>query len=291
MACQFSSVRYSRVHPFFGVNVKLSFILVFLVFCARPVLADSDFLVLGDWGEGDASQRKVARGMKQSCDDKACDFVITVGDNFYPIGVKGVNDPQWQRKFVDVYSGLGIDFYPSLGNHDYSGNESAQIEYSTYGDHWKLPARYHRFTHGEADFFVIDTERFDDEQQSWLNDGLARSGATWQIVYGHRPILSYGQHGSDNNIRKKLLPLLQGRADFYIAGHDHDKQMLRDPGSNLKLAVCGTGHETRPVGKGPETLFSAATLGFCRMKLEATMATFDFLDSEAGLEYRFQLNK
>ena len=67
-------------------------------------------------------------------------IVLTVGDNFYPLGVAGVLDPQWQTTFRDVYAGdfwSGVVFRPTFGNHDHLGNTDAQI--SRFEPRWQRP--------------------------------------------------------------------------------------------------------------------------------------------------------
>src|SRR5262249_57118817 len=60
------------------------------------------------------------------------DIGITVGDNFYPVGMESLKDPRWQTWWEDMYGPLKIVFYPVLGNHDWYDFDSpaAQILYS-----------------------------------------------------------------------------------------------------------------------------------------------------------------
>ena len=54
-----------------------------------PFRADHlQVIVLGDTGTGNEDQLKVADGMAKVCDQSGCDFVLLLGDNFYPNGVK-----------------------------------------------------------------------------------------------------------------------------------------------------------------------------------------------------------
>jgi hypothetical protein len=47
------------------------------------------------------------------------DFAITLGDNFYPVGMLATDDPRWQSQYEALYTPLGIPFYatrqPRLG--------------------------------------------------------------------------------------------------------------------------------------------------------------------------------
>ena len=86
------------------------------------------FVVLGDWGKGNVGQRAVARERGHTAAVSDARFVVSVGDNFYPRGVSGVDDPHWRDEFEGVYvlarfSGRQIRIAPSPWS-------SAQIVYS-----------------------------------------------------------------------------------------------------------------------------------------------------------------
>jgi predicted MPP superfamily phosphohydrolase len=105
-----------------------------------------NFLVLGDWGRnGEYFQKDVALQMSKAAATIDSQFVITVGDNFYPTGVQSTQDPQWKASFEDVYSSyhLQAPWYVVLGNHDYYGNIQAQIDYSKISRRWNLPSNYY----------------------------------------------------------------------------------------------------------------------------------------------------
>ena len=120
------------------------FVLILLyssTFCtAQPV----SFITFGDWGrEGKYGQQETADVMGKYAEANNTDFILVLGDNFYPTGVKDVNDPHWKISFEDVYtaSSLQIPWFVTLGNHDYGGNVQAQIDYSALSSRWNLPAR------------------------------------------------------------------------------------------------------------------------------------------------------
>ena len=82
------------------------------------------FLVVGDWGrDGQHGQREVAHSMAAvaSHPDVRPDFVISVGDNFYVGGLFGVDDPQFETSFVEMYTAtaLQVPWLAVLGNMDY----------------------------------------------------------------------------------------------------------------------------------------------------------------------------
>ena len=104
------------------------------------------FIVLGDFGRvGDYYQKDVAREMGHATIALDAEFIISVGDNFYPNGVQSTQDYHWISSFESIYKdpGLYTDWYVALGNHDYRGNVQAQIDYSNISRRWNMPDRYY----------------------------------------------------------------------------------------------------------------------------------------------------
>jgi hypothetical protein len=98
---------------------------------ARP--GSVRLLAVGDVGDGNSAQRRVARAMSERCAlAGGCDAVLLLGDNFYDRGVSGLDDRQWLTKFEEPYAlpFLDVPFYAVLGNHDTASNWLAQIQYS-----------------------------------------------------------------------------------------------------------------------------------------------------------------
>lgn len=246
------------------------------------------FLAFGDGGMGNPAQFQVARAMNHFCRDQQCDFVTLLGDNIYPNGVESAHDSEWKEKFEKPYRDLEINFYPTLGNHDYFGNIEAQWDYSKVNPKWKFPGRYYSFSECFIDFFVIDAERFDREQQDWLKESILVSQAAWKIVFGHRPIFSHGGHGDSKILKEKLLPILKDKVDFYLSGHDHDLEYLKKD-YRPEFVVSGAAAESRTVGKGKSTLFSASTEGFVHVEVTPSQATVQFMDKNGDLLFKHSL--
>jgi len=90
------------------------------------------FMVIGDWGYDpqhhwinirndtcvSAIAEKMSATMKMLGDVQ---FVINVGDSFYPNGVRSKDDPQWENKWRNVFddSVRSVPWYSVYGNHDY----------------------------------------------------------------------------------------------------------------------------------------------------------------------------
>jgi len=237
------------------------------------------FLAFGDAGFGSPAQFETARGMGSFCAQHGCDFVLLLGDNFYPDGVHSVSDPQWQSKFEEPYADLKFPFYPTLGNHDYFGNIEAQINYSSESSKWRFPSRFYQFQWCDVDFFVIDAERFDETQKKWLEEGLVSSRAEWKVVAGHRPIYSHGGHGDSKHLKKELLPLLKGKVDFYFAGHDHHLEYI-SKGYLPEFIVSGAAAENRGIKSGKSTLFGSDSLGFAHVVMKPGEATIQFVNEK-----------
>lgn len=247
--------------------------------------APVNFLVFGDFGTGTTSQTTVAATMRRYCTTATCDFVLGMGDNFYPKGVKSVDDPKWKTHFMDPYGPLNLIFYASLGNHDYAGDVQAQVAYSKKNSLWFMPNRYYRFEKEGATFYALDTNEFTSAQQTWLSNQLDQAKTGWRIAYGHHPIYSYGEHGDTEELIDDLLPKLRKRADFYFCGHEHDKQVLTAE-DGLILMVSGAAAQTRPTKSGARTLYASSTLGFAHVTLDSDLATLRFIDKDGKVEYQ-----
>ncbi|MBE0367582.1 hypothetical protein PAUR_a0967 [Pseudoalteromonas aurantia 208] len=98
----------------------------------------------------------------------------------------------------------------------------------------------------------------DHRQLAWLANGLKHSSAKWKVVYGHHILWSIGGSKYDEGhvLRRLILPELCQYADAYIAGHEHDLELLTDdcsrvlPGNNLpKLPLIISGAASKMRGK------------------------------------------
>eukprot|EP00741_Cyanophora_paradoxa_P007919 tig00000133_g7662.t1 len=188
------------------------------------------FAAIGDWGRaGKHHQRKLAKAMGEICNRRKCKFIISVGDNFYPNGVRSVDDGDWLASYEEVYdkAPLGVRWYPTLGNHDYMGKPAAQIAYTKHSARWYFPARYYtsrvktELRNGEVIELasapsisphrpalllpvisnllssiplaqpVLFIVQDAAAQLAWLDEQLAAArDADWRVVTGHHPLYS-----------------------------------------------------------------------------------------------------
>lgn len=209
-----------------------------------------EFAAYGDWGSASVDLAQTVSSVASVVPNR--DFVILLGDNAYPAGFTSVNDPQFDTFSNVVASGVSYPHYMLLGNHDYVGSISAQIEYGTKDPRWVLPSTYYKETI-EKDgvslcLIMIDTVKFDDTQALWLSDQLNQSDCNpsthWVIVNGHYPIWSAGIYSDSSTLKRKLLPILhEYGVQLYLCGHEHLHEVLYD--GKVVQVVSGASAEPR----------------------------------------------
>jgi len=258
-------------------------------------LEDSySFLVLGDFGRvGDYYQQDVARELGHAAIVTEAEFIVSVGDNFYPNGVANTTDYHWISSYESIYKdpSLYCDWYVALGNHDYRGNVQAQIGYSDVSRRWNMPARYYSKTFEIEDnekmlLIVMDTNPYIDGyhedpekyadlakqdtalQTQWLIEQLNTTDpqVKWKIVVGHHPLYSGGKRKESEDTKlfeQKFAGLFdQYKVDAYICGHEHDLQIIKPQGRFTTQFLSGAASEVRESGNREGTIFAAAEPGF-----------------------------
>ena len=82
----------------------------------------TSILFLGDYGTGKKGQYEVANLLEKLIKKYKCKFILGLGDNISPDGVKSIKDQQFIDKFEIPYSNLpdNIKFFNVLGNNDYN---------------------------------------------------------------------------------------------------------------------------------------------------------------------------
>lgn len=272
------------------------------------------FIAVGDTGRANPEQIKVAAAMKSWCSAHLCDFVVMLGDNFYPSGVASTSDSQWQSAFETIYQGLDMPFYAVLGNHDYGNNglgtdfarAQYQVAYTQISSKWKMPENRYHFTYGGlVELFAADTNLSmfakDEEVRNDFKGWTAASTAPWKIAMGHHPYLSNGPHGNAGTyegiptlgagVKSFLDGFVCGKVDVYLAGHDHNRQWLSPTCNGTELVVSGAGSAAVPVTERNAAYFSKGTLGFVYFLAEPETLTGTFVDEEGAAEFTRTLSK
>jgi hypothetical protein len=201
--------------------------------------------VLGDYGNAGPAEQQVA----ELVDDFQPDFVVTTGDNNYPLGQAETIDQnigQYFSELIYPYKGsYGSSathnrFFPTLGNHDW-GTPGAQ----PYLDYFSLPGneRYYDVVWGNVHFFAIDSDVNEPDgigpdsiQAQWLKRGLAASTSVFDVVAMHHPPYSSGSHGNQTALQ---WPYADWGAELVLAGHDHCYERIERDG--ITYVVSGLG--------------------------------------------------
>lgn len=237
----------------------------------QPVAEGSlSFLVVGDWGRnGHYNQSLVALQMGKLGEKLNIEFTVSTGDNFYDDGLTGVDDPQFQDSFSNIYTAPSLQkqWYNVLGNHDYRGDVEAQLSpVLTQRDSRWVCMRSYILDAEIAEFFFVDTTPFCDKYftdpeghvYDWsgvlprkaylanlLRDvdlALKASTAKWKIVVGHHTMKSIGHHGDTVELVAHLLPvLLENDVDLYFNGHDHCLEHISGLESPIQFLTSGGG--------------------------------------------------
>lgn len=284
-----------------------------------------NFIVMGDWGRfGEDHQIPVAKQMAITATAINRDFIISTGDNFYPVGVVSEYDPQWKSSYEDIYKDFSLhwNWYPVLGNHDYAGNPDAQVAYSKISRRWNMPARYYSKTfniNGDSNQQVliafIDTnplipEFYKNEvygknvisqdttaQKKWLIKTLstAPKSVKWKLVVGHHPLytatLKRRESYDTKAVRKSLKSLFDKyEVDAYIAGHDHDLQHLL-PEGKTNYFVSGSASEVTPIDTLPFSKLAASEYGFMVFSVLADTLYVQAVNEKGEVLYSTEIKK
>lgn len=277
------------------------------------------FYSIGDWGKLGTGLKATAKSMDLISQENPPNFILSLGDNFYPNGVVCSSDEQWENTYKQVFTGKNLfcPWYSILGNHDYILNPQAQIDYYLEGkdSRWIMPWKYYHVTKTYEDFSIqlvfIDTVALDltstsmllprdvikregltqsasDKQLFWIEETLSKSKADWLIVVGHYNVYTGGYHGSNRNLINLLKPLFKKyQVDMYISGHCHHLEHLSDSG--VEYIISGSGAKTGTTSKIYQTKFNYESNGYTIHSINKNILKTSFIDSYTSQElYSFE---
>jgi tartrate-resistant acid phosphatase type 5 len=183
------------------------------------------FLIIGDTGRGNQTQKDVGDAMDKVCVQRrpvGCDFALVAGDLIYGKGVHDKDDPQFVSKFEEPFAALeGLPMWSVPGNHDWQQENSVQgqIDRSRHTGRdiprWLMPFNHYSVPGLPAWLTVygLDTTIIHDLHgaqgadldsltlASRLEVEAAKTAlcgrAGWRLLFGHHPVYSSGPHGQE----------------------------------------------------------------------------------------------
>ena len=230
--------------------------------------AGFSFVYMGDPQIGLDSWGKLMQAAQARCPSAA--FYAIAGDQVD----NGNSRNQWDEFFQ---AGKGVldrhTMIPSLGNHDYGKKLAPEVYLKLLalpenGPKTIGPERAYTFYYGAALFVVLDSNQQLKEQTPWLEEQLAKPGATWKFVLYHHP--AYSSKGTRDNeeLRELWTPLFDKyHVDLALQGHDHaylrtypmhsDKRVAAaKDGTYYVVSVSGTKYYTQTQHDYAEVAFT-----------------------------------
>lgn len=279
-----------------------------------------NFMIANDLGRnGYFDQKPIAAAMGEWAGKADIDFVAAAGDIHHFNGVASVNDPLWMTNYELIYTHpeLMLDWYPICGNHEYRGNTQAVLDYTKISRRWVMPSRYYTMAKnaGEANSIrlifidttpMMDKYRNDPEgypdavgqdykaQLRYIDSVLTVSTEKWKIVIGHHPIYAYTkkEDSERSDMQARLDPILRKHnVDFYVCGHIHNFQHIRQKNSPVDYIVNSSGSGARPVQAIAGTQFCSDKSGFALCSVTEQKLALYFMDAKGECIYSIGRNK
>eukprot|EP00931_Biecheleriopsis_adriatica_P050337 TRINITY_DN29137_c0_g1_i1.p1 TRINITY_DN29137_c0_g1~~TRINITY_DN29137_c0_g1_i1.p1 ORF type:complete len:409 (+),score=60.29 TRINITY_DN29137_c0_g1_i1:31-1257(+) len=239
------------------------------------------FLVIGDWGwdskvhgpniRENRCQRLIAEKMLEKFRELGdVKFIINVGDSFYPHGVRGKDDPQWDSKWRKIYHEelRSVPWYTVYGNHDLIGDPCACASNSsaecalvnpniTDLDYFYMPDVNWNKEHPELDLEVVamDTNEY---EWSWNHHApqnkqcpldcawtKCQEKCEWNMKYRARDALRLLKDRYEKSPHKNLVVFSHYPTDYFW---NHARypllQVLRDNSKHKVEYFAGHRHST-----------------------------------------------
>ena len=284
--------------------------------CSRaPGPPDGDvvfsLLAVGDTGavpdpETAPDQMAVARAMVHEDRRHPVDALVLLGDQFYPIGLRGEELVARVREnvvrpychFLDLSAPRSdevdeacppaerehaVPVHVVLGNHDYMDKGADRVqreEVPEFVRNWRVSELAEVVQVApQVSLVLIDTlsMALRPKRTEELREALAAAPGPWRVVAGHRPAARVDpeEMGEPRNA-----PLIQGLRTALreagvpvhacLSGHEHNLQLLRGrEGAPGLLVIAGGGSSKRGLldDEDGRRFFGRQSLGFARVDL------------------------
>jgi tartrate-resistant acid phosphatase type 5 len=270
------------------------------------------FIAFGDWGRDTKMRQSFFNVFEKK--KYELDFVILLGDNFYPNGVTDVKDTQFENSLRQFPSFLRL--YALLGNHDYHSDAYSQVLYSSLHHRWRMPFFYYDeiLPVGDTSLHLIclDTcilaplftrelfiachvsekkqleflhhvSRLQFEHKKWIAETLAKSKSRWKIVCGHYPLLSNGPHHLSTELSTFLRPLFQKYdIDAYISAHDHNGQIFLEKNTYFFVSGAVMEHIYPTQNRGFQQVFQSHHSGVFQFEFTQQTMTVNYIEKDGN---------
>ena len=311
---------------------KTTIFLLALLFAAVAASAQSpaewtklerkvNFYIANDLGRnGYYDQKPIAETMGRMAETVGIECVAAPGDVHHFNGVRSVADPLWTTNYELVYSHpeLMLDWFPTLGNHEYRGNTQAVLDYARVSARWNMPSRYYTkvLNAGKTTvrLVLLDTTPMIDKyrndggkypdaaaqdyirQLEWADSVLTAATEDWVIVLGHHPI--YADTGKDDSERSdmqaRLNPVLTKHKNvaMYVCGHIHNFQHIRKPDTDIDYVVNTSASLSRKNVKDIDgTKFRSPLSGFSLVCADRHNLDLHLIDKDGRVVYSIHKTK
>ncbi|HET8820825.1 MAG TPA: metallophosphoesterase [Thermoleophilaceae bacterium] len=245
------------------------------------------FAVVGDFGSGTSDEAAVASLIESWHPD----FVLTTGDNAYPLGSKALLDRDIFRPYAAVMRESA--WFPALGNHDVKADHG-KPELEAF--HSLGKERWYRFTWGNAAFVVLDSDTSvapGSPQLRFARRAFARRSCFRFAAWHHPPWEPPGRPLSPG-LRRNIVPLVQKRGvQVVFVGHLHAYARSR-PHHGVVYVAVGTGGATLDFDARLLTIPLARIVqgrfGALRVDVAGRTARFRFETVDGTVFDRFRLS-
>lgn len=231
------------------------------------------FAVVGDFGSGNRNEQAVA----SLIESWRPDFVLTVGDNAYPLGAAALLDRAVFEPYATVMRASA--WFPSLGNHDVKANGGTP-ELRAF--HSPGAERWYRFAWGNASVVVLDSEssvRKGSPQLRFARTAFA-SRSCFRFAAWHRPPWEPPNDRIAPGLRRTIVPLVEENGvQVVFVGHLHAYARSR-PHRGVAYVAVGTGGAPLDDDAGDLTIPSARVVqghfGALRVDVNGRTARFRY---------------